>query len=250
MVERTPLLVAAYPKSGSTWLTRLLGNALDSPTGGSIASEDANEVATEGQDRPGPYIVRKGHYRLINDVPGPAIPAPHRLAWKCLDGEKVIFLTRDPRDVCVSGAHYWRQPPEQFLNRMVSGDVAKLPAWHIYVDQWLAKRNYFPLALISYEALLYDAEYSLRSLMDRLKLEYDPARLPGVVMRQSFDARKNDYDGPHPDQHAAIMRRGVAGGWMEYFNQRMGRMCQAHFGATMARLGYVTDAGWWRELPE
>lgn len=83
------IFVAGYPKSGNTWLTRLLGDALDCPTGGSMPQQDAVEIACEGNDRPGHYVIRKGHFVLLNDDgPGQIVPRPHRLAWKRLNDNK------------------------------------------------------------------------------------------------------------------------------------------------------------------
>lgn len=247
-MDRIPVYLAGYPRSGTTWLTRLLGDALDSPTGGCMPKEDRKELAAEGQDRPGPYIVRKGHYKLIEDSMGPVVPAPHRLAWRQLNGASVVFLARDPRDVCISGAHYWNTTPERFLNRMIGGRVAHLPAWHRYVDDWLRSR---PMKVVrtTYERLSKEKETELARILAGLGITYAPSELEEVYRRQSFEARLNDYQGPHADQHKHLMRKGVVGDWREHFNRRMGHMCHIHFGATMARLGYIQDVDWWKELP-
>ena len=91
---RTPIHVVGYPKSGTTWLTRLIGDALDSPTGSGYALHD-REPATEGWDRPGPYLVLKSHHSGY-DLPDHLRPA---------SGDRpapVIYLVRDIRDVVVS----------------------------------------------------------------------------------------------------------------------------------------------------
>lgn len=247
-MDKIPIYVAGYPKSGCTWLTRLLGDALDSPTGGCMPKEDHKELATEGQDRPGPYIVRKGHYKLTDDIPSPAVPRPHRLAWRNLNGAAVVFITRDPRDVCISGAAYWNNSPEYFLNRMIAGQLAKLPAWHRYVDDWMRPRP-FKLIRTSYERLSNEKEVELARILDELGVIYAPEELTEVYQRQSFEARLNDYQGRHQDQHKHLMRKGKVGDWRDKFNRRMGHMCHIHFGAMMARLGYINDADWWKELP-
>jgi len=236
------IIVAGYPKSGTTWLTRLLGDVLDSPTGGSIASEDANEVATEGQERPGPYVVRKGHYRLVDNDSGPVIPTKHQFAWKRWTDEKVVFLVRDPRDIAVSGAAYFDQPVPEFLERMLAGQLFNLPAWGEYVEGWLDLLHI--ARFVKYEDLLAGPEVVianlLRSYIDHdYWLDHDPARIPGAVERQSFASRLHDYDGPHPDQHRAIMRHGRAGEWVDHFDAKMIEAVRAAWGGTMKALGYV-----------
>jgi hypothetical protein len=52
------VFVTGIPRSGNTYLSRLIGDALDSPVGG---ARGAVALATEGQDRPGQHRVMQLH---------------------------------------------------------------------------------------------------------------------------------------------------------------------------------------------
>jgi hypothetical protein len=66
-MQKKVIYVCGHPKSGNTWLTRLLGSVLNSPTGGCMPSQDGKEIATEGQDRTGNYFIRKGHFTFTDE---------------------------------------------------------------------------------------------------------------------------------------------------------------------------------------
>ena len=240
-MNRQTVLIAAYPKSGSTWLTRLLGDVLDSPTGGCMPSEDAKEVATEGQDRPGPYIVRKGHYVLIDNDIGEVVPTPHRLAWKLLTNEKIVFLIRDPRDICVSGAWHWQQPVSVFLDRMIAGDVARCGRWDEYVGTWTETGQKTPCAYpVRYEDLTgYTLTY-MGIICRSLELDFNLYLSRGhqAIERQSFTARASGLS--EQELRRNNMRKGIAGDWHNHFTLEMNYKIWKEFGWMMERLGYDT----------
>lgn len=235
--EKQIIYVAGYPKSGTTWLTRLLGDVLNSPTGGCMPSEDASEVATGGQYRSGSYIVRKGHFVLIDDDTGPVVPRPHRLTWQQLTNERIVFLVRDPRDICVSGAWHWRVTSEQFLDRMIKGDVARCGRWDKYVDKWLSYKNALH---ISYEDLIknpaFSVNYILNNALSLNALEIN--KLKDCIMRQSFAARKFQIGDDRQELRRNNMRKGIAGDWHNHFTPEMNERIWNEFGRMMERLGY------------
>lgn len=87
-----------------------------------MAKEDAKEIATGGQNRKGPYVVRKGHFRLYRtEKVKRAVPKPHVLVPQNLRTEKTVFIVRDPRDICVSGAHHWGVSVKSMVNWITEG---------------------------------------------------------------------------------------------------------------------------------
>jgi hypothetical protein len=213
-----------------------------------MPSEDKNEVATEGQDRPGPYIVRKGHFVLINDDTGPVVPRPHRLAWKRLTDEKIVFLVRDPRDICVSGAHHWRQTPEVFLDRMIRGDVARCGRWDEYVSEW-AHYHHDICIIPKYERL----PAQIPIILDAFEIRYEIGEINKAIKRQSFASRKakiwathRSYRPTEPDNIEKEMRRnnmrkGIVGDWRNHFTSEMNDKIWGEFGWLMEGLGYERD---------
>jgi len=102
MANRTPIHVIGYPKSGTTWVTRLLGDALNSPTGSGVCRHNA-EPATEGWDRPGPYFILKSHFSQVD--------RPAELT----EQTKVLYVVRDYRDILVSSFFHAHRIDEDFV---------------------------------------------------------------------------------------------------------------------------------------
>lgn len=244
-MNRQIIFVSAYPKSGSTWLTRLLGDVLNSPTGGCMPKEDWREVATEGQDRPGPYIVRKGHFILIDDNGvGEVVPRAHRLAWQRLTNEKIVFLIRDPRDICVSGAYHWNTNPEKFLDRMIRGDIARCGRWDQYCEKWLSKfQTNFGFDVIKYEYLIQYTSRELWRTLFYISSDFTSNKnnrqvLNDAIERQTFASRKAQIGDNEQELRRNNMRKGIAGDWKDHFTDEMNERIWDEFGWMMDRLGY------------
>lgn len=205
-----------------------------------MPKEDWREVATEGQDRPGPYIVRKGHFILIDDNgAGPVVPYPHRLVWQRVTNEKIVFLTRDPRDICISGAWHWRISPEKFLDRMIRGNVARCGRWDKYIDAWQKKGGmYGSGSLISYETLLRYPLETLKQISNSVNLSMNIPRAIQAVGRQSFASRKAQIGNDDREFRRNNMRKGIVGDWRNHFTDEMNVRIWNEFGWQMEKLGY------------
>lgn len=207
-----------------------------------MPEEDRKEVATEGQDRPGLYIVRKGHFVLIDDDIGPVVPTPHRLAWKRLTNERIVFLVRDPRDICVSGAYHWRVSVEEFLERMIKGDVAKCGRWDEYIKDWNNKLSCSKRMLVStvrYESLLMHTGIVLNNMFSSLSINYNSTEAMFAIQRQSFQSRKAQISDNEAELRRNNMRKGIAGDWRNHFTPAMNDRIWSEFGWMM--VGYDTD---------
>jgi alcohol sulfotransferase len=209
-----------------------------------MPEQDAREVATEGQDRPGPYMVRKGHFVLIDDEgPGPVVPSPHRLAWKRLTNERIVFLVRDPRDICISGAWHWHQTPERFLERMIKGDVAHCGRWDRYCEEWIYNKahlmNEHCFVHTAYETLIKDTEFEIRSVLKWVILDGEiyKKRLVQAISRQSFTVRTAQIGDNKAELRRQNMRKGIAGDWRNHFTPAMNERIWNEFGWMMEKLG-------------
>lgn len=107
------IIVVGYPKSGNTWITRLIAELVGCQVAGFWNSE-LDEVAVEGQDRVSDFRCFKSHHQLdeLNvDIDN--------------DENPVIYVLRDPRDVAVSGAGFFKhnrsERIEKFLEKIPKG---------------------------------------------------------------------------------------------------------------------------------
>lgn len=100
--NREELHVIGYPKSGTTWVTRLLGDALNSPTGSGTGNH-RSELAAEGADRPGPCFVLKSHFSKADK--------PDHIT----SNTKIVYVWRDYRDVLISSFFHSHRVDEDLI---------------------------------------------------------------------------------------------------------------------------------------
>lgn len=245
-MQKQVICVSSFPKSGLTWLVRLLADVLNCPSAGSHPSQDKREIASEGWDRPGPYIVRKGHYRLDQYYEpwsiayDESIPAPHVFLPDNITNERLIFMVRDPRDIIVSACHHWKARSRETIIQMVChGGLARLPAWDEYLRQWLEIKN---CKWTNYEVLYDHAFIEIKHMLNGL--DYDESRLIPAIGRQSFDERKKqiaqDGDGLYlgKEYNLRFMRKGIVGDYKTFLADQEQDYIWKSLGTMMKRMGY------------
>lgn len=248
-----PIFVCGFPKSGTTWLTRLLGDIIHAPTGGSIPKLDSTEIATEGQDRQSNFVVRKGHYvlNLSNELLFPE--RAHTLSLRDVSFYQVVHIVRDPRDIVVSASHHWNNFPEKTLLHMVKGDgpFRHTGSWNSFMKSWMALRK--DVQFIRYEDLLFDGINVACSLVDRLGFKISPAIVKEAYDRQRFQVRKQhvtEHGAEYPlgaEFNQKFMRRGKSGDWLSVFTTDMAFTTEVNFGNVMRFFGYVDSTDWWKK---
>ena len=234
----TTIHVTGYPRSGTTWLSRLLADIYNCPLGGSIPAHDGRELASFGWDRESDFIVRKGHYMPVVR-PFDAKLEAHKLNVNSLEDRRVVHIVRHPFDVAVSASQYHRKSIMVTLERMARGKSYNLPSWQDYVSTWYSQpvRTVF----IKYEDLLNCPanEYApLTNLVLELGYDVPHERLVKVYQARTFlkqheaDIRSGNND------IRRILDEGVAGRWREKMNKQEIKFGIFYFGDVMEGLGY------------
>jgi hypothetical protein len=242
-----PVYVAGYPRSGNVWLSRLLGDALNSPVCGEGA---AMSIAQEGFDRPGPHVVRQLCLHVVRGKPERAVKSAYEFAPAAYAGERVVYVYRDPRDVAVSA---WKFFDYESLEMTLHSMAGKVPgalgvhgSWADHVRDWLA------LDLPGVQSTRFrDLPGAISNLLDGWGLV--PARpLPDVYVRQDFAAKRSqiERDGdtrPYGRQRQLeALRRGIVGDWRNWFTGREAKLAHAYFWPLLNELGFEDEEDWWQ----
>ena len=248
------IVVAGYPKSGTTWVCRLLGQLLGCPVRGRLGDPDRNAVQNEGLDRDSSLQVLKSHhqYSELSD----RIPL-----------SRLVYVVRDVRDIVVSGAHYFPLFPNShlgtllqtvdfkgvisncFLNglsrninmmiRIVSnGDknrVWRHVPWDIHVNGYLEAEA----CVVQYEDLLADAATQCERFSAHLGYHPSPEEIQTAVREQSFQNVKRKFQSRGDAERAQFLRSGSSGEWRRVLTEEEQDFLRCRFRNTLETLGYV-----------
>ena len=244
------LFIAALPKSGSTWLERLLeavpGYAHRRIVDPDCCSEqqDVCHSILAGLPRRA-YSVVKLHTRY----------SEHNVQVLSQYGIKPIVLYRDLRDVCVSRyyhvlyselhrhhALYTELSKEAGLAHCIEHVTAGFPAW---IDGWLDYARRYPAscAVVTYEALKASTERVLRDLLRFCGIELPGPAVQGVLRagsRARFDLQRNLGQR----LVRATARKGIVGDWRNHFSPAHVALFKARCGERLIAWGYERSLQW------
>jgi len=220
------VFVNAFPKSGVTWLMRLICDLLEAQH----QDTPQMEPLTYGHPVKGGWVVKKTHYPYWQH----SIPI--------LKGKTVVVSQRDPRDVAVSAMFYRKTTDlEAAIDVMIQSDYAK------WIGSWLTPVERLKVAqcvFTKYELLHSCPVQTLREIIKELTGEWlsDP-RTEEALERQSFENMASQYkDGGH------FMRKGIVGDWRNHFTRDLARKFNEHLGEFMLEQGYVDSLDWWEDV--
>jgi hypothetical protein len=232
-------LVNEYPKSGGTWLTQMLAEAMDIPF-------RRNElVRLERSLVHGHYL----HPTLLRNV---------------------VVIWRDPRDLLVSFYHHCYFVVEfhdrkfgnkqlvslmrercpvadyddvagnlpRFIRFISTTPVAPRFTWPEFAAVWANRPG---TVQTSYESLRADTPGELTRIVRALGgLALDPDRAGRIAEAHSFDRAKAKAEAELPaGAERSFVREGSLGGWRRHFgDEALAELARHGYGAPLAALGY------------
>uniref|UniRef100_A0ACD5TBA1 Uncharacterized protein n=1 Tax=Avena sativa TaxID=4498 RepID=A0ACD5TBA1_AVESA len=257
----TDVLLASYPKSGTTWLKALAfatahravhpPSAHDHPLrrrnphdcvpfleiGFAFADDDADAVAAKLEELPAPRV-------LATHLPFSFLP--ERL--------RVVYICRDPKDALVSFWLFIRKsseslgvdmesfPLQEALELFCEGRCFGGPQWRHVVEYWEASRRRRgtggageqQVLFLRYEEMLRDAVGSLKTMAEFMGCAFSReeeergvveaiVELCSMEKLKEVEANRNGRTGLGV-RGDAFFRKGVAGDWSSHMTPEMGKM--------------------------
>ena len=227
--------IISYPKSGRTWLERLLIE-----TGKSVKNLEADKISAY-----------KELFKRAPDLPNirfsHACSSWEELNISCIynDNEvddininkyakgKVIFLYRDPRDVLVSSYHHMKYrngiaglEGKDLINHKIVG-LKKIIKFMNFMLRYVKDRE--DCMLVSYEDMKIDARAVLSDVCNFVKMKADQTTVSEAVSACEFNVmqkkeQKGEYKNPRlspvnkNNVHSFKVRKGKVGGYSEFFS--------------------------------
>lgn len=231
------VFVASYLKSGTTWTQEIVWQIHNE---GKVSKENIGrrvpflEFATveyttkpDFESLPSPRLI-KSH--LTADI----IPKGSDKSSRC----KYIYVSRNPKDVCVSMFFYLKSmaeadtikenayngPWEFFVNLFIQGDVP-YSKWNDHVLSWWKHREDPNVLFLKYEEMQKDLPSHVRRIADFLQKPLSDEIIDRIAEQCTFKGMmrypKTFKITEGDDKIGLILRKGVVGDWKNYFTPEM-----------------------------
>ena len=252
------IVVVGYPKSGTTWVAQLVAELVACPVMGFWNSEH-DELAREGLDRESEFRCFKSHHQLGE--------------LRAATGQRdttVIYVIRDPRDIAVSAAHYFRVTPWPSLAaafcptlrrvyRTVATKVAPSSvAYRVdrmvdavlngskHVTHWMRvpwKTHYEPFVAgrrfwLRYEDLLAEPERQCSRILSHLEYDLSRREINAAVSHQSFQSRRESALRVGDQRRVNHLRDGTSGQWRRHLTAEQRGLFREQLAEDLEYFGY------------
>lgn len=245
------VFACVYFKSGTNWLMQITVQVIHR---GAVEFEHIHDIVP-WPDSPDPRY---------------AVALPDEIAWKkSPTGLRVIkthsalaevpfspeahyiCVVRDPKDVCVSGYHFFRaegmgpMTPSvpNFVEFFLSPNFPFYP-WPAFLDEYWRVRDRENVLFMTYEEMKSDLTETVRKVAAFLKVALSEAELEAIVQQSSFEHMKkieHKFETgmmvPWAKPHGAMIRRGQRKSADELLTPSQQQKIDDHCRTELKRLG-------------
>ena len=222
--------LVSFPKSGRTWFRFILSNYFNQTLslGENVSLHSTFKILPNfaldesrgigafafNMKRPGLPLILVSHLGHSADL---------------FRAKPVVFMVRDPRDVLVSAYFHATRHKHRFegdLDSFLRDPHHGLPILSRYLNGWAAGMRRRPNFIMSYEGLQADPIAQSSATLRFLGCTVDAAAVADAVGASRFDAMRElelaeglpDHDYDRSEAESLRMRRGKAGGFVDYLN--------------------------------
>jgi len=231
------VVLMTFPKSGTTWgqeiLWTLLNNAaLDNPEATSLALPRRSPVLEGdiilpdmfGSDDPADtnQFPHGLNLQKIGETKGPRCIKTHLsfdlISPTVLSKAKVVYMLRDPRDVCISYYYHCRLFKyetytgtfEEFVESFMNDATYYSPYWTHVHEAW-SRRNHPRVHILSYDLLKKNTKQEYRKLNDFLQTKIPEGQLDRIIEYCSFaEMKKREHHASLKEWDPLLMDMEIA----------------------------------------
>ncbi|KAM8953425.1 amine sulfotransferase-like [Pelodytes ibericus] len=224
-VRDSDVFLTTYPKSGTIWTQQIL--SLICNEGHRKGTEQISNMARA------PWLEYNIDNIEYDKRPSPRLFSshmPYYLMPKDLRNRrgKVIYVSRNPKDVLVSLYHFYKlmvqihhpNSWEEFFDRFMAGKVLT-GSWFDHVRDWYANKEDFNFLFMTYEEMKKDLRAAVLKISRFVEKELDDDAVDTIVEKATFKNMKHDplanYTFLERDilDHSKgdFLRKGTVGDW-------------------------------------
>ncbi|KAJ2950763.1 hypothetical protein O0L34_g9027 [Tuta absoluta] len=248
------IVVASFPRSGTTWteeLVWLIVNDFDYELAKSIPLHTRfmflenklwhnrifNYCNEDEANRMAPVLM----FDLSTEIPNRFIKDHLPLSLlppKTLDTARVVYVARDPRDVIVSNYYVHKDLRcvelqcgfKDFFENLFLKDLVSYTPFFEHVKEAWVQRNHPNMLFLFYEELSQDLKGVAKRVAKFFGKSFTEDQLDQLCEYLKFENFQNNSSVNFEDQKGVLfnaksgkpmVRKGKVGGWREYFDAKM-----------------------------
>lgn len=239
------IVLASYPKSGSTWLRFIISNVITEQlklgkiVDFAVSQELMPAISPLGMAHADPNMLKSPRFFRSHSNFTPRFP-------------NVIYQLRDGRDVMVSYFfHYikFKKYSYSFLDFLKEESV--LNGWKEHVNSWILKNdNRQNLVLVKYEDMIEDTYKAVSEMLGSLGYKYKKEWLNKAIQNSSFknmqkiEEQKGLGHVKSVNKNVKFVRKGGYGGWSEHFGDEEKVIFKENCGLELIETGYEKSLNW------
>lgn len=226
------LYVAGLPKSGTTWLEKMLGSFpgfVDIMIPEAVAYEQKHKQS-HSFDFPEKIFSRFHESLVVCKLHAHGSLHNYTLLEKA--GLHYVVLFRDLRDVAVSHVHYVQStayhPEHPVYKRLNTKEALMhfantlLPQFVAWVNSWHEHRASSLSYILRYEDLLASPYEKFRDVVRHYNIQASDEEIKQIVDKNSFSNMKRNETGV--DASKSFFRKGQSGDWKNYFDDELDKV--------------------------
>jgi hypothetical protein len=232
-LHSSDVIVSAFPKSGTNWMQIMLANLYDDWGTCAITPHrrvPQLEYASPDMEGYEVSIQAKSPRLMKSHLPADRMPA----AWKD-NRAKVVYMTRNPKDVCVSFRHQLQLPFLEFeddwefwVQRFVDGKTIYGP-WLGHVLGWRRYSERDGVLHVTYEETRADQIGTMRKVVAFLGKPVDANRFDEVMAKARFENMKESgyseqINFVKQEERGRFLRKGKVADWKNWFSVAQNEM--------------------------
>lgn len=247
------LFVAGLPKSGTTWMERMLSSY---PGYQEMMTPEVIEYEVEHRGSHDYELPANLFHRLDNMLAVLKLHvhgSSHNAELLQEADVPYLIMYRDLRDVAVSHVYYVQRTPwhpeypdydglsiERGLHHF---SKTLLPEFIDWTLSWHANRDPDQSLVVRYEDLLTDTMNTFREVVQLFDLPDDPETIESIVEAHRFENLSGGRSrGEHEDD--SFFRKGVSGDWKNHFTPELKTLFKEEAGQVLIEFGYENDLDW------
>ena len=212
-LRKDDFLLAAFPRSGTTWTRHVLCNLI------SLNEWNGRDVESV-LNATMPALGANNLFRRWSHPTMPRVIKTHHRYSPLFRNPSTISIIRDPRDVMVSRYHLIRDNREELaepFGRFIRDRRHGLETWFRHFSSW---RPHSKL-ILRYEDMLADPHREFARLLGTLGVTCRDGLLVEAIARSSFRSLQSaeKQRKPSVSQDALFFRSGSSGQWHDYFDE-------------------------------